>query len=97
MYLLRRATLEGTLGGLPVEIRPFPWEEVGGTVPGTERFVESWAPWKTGGEYLFEVDPTFDEKAEDTPRYPHVGEDTDKYMEDTESETGTDQELMDWN
>ena len=74
MYLVRRATLEGTLGGLPVEIRPFPWEEVGGTVPGTERFVESWAPWKTDGEFLFEEDPMFDDNAEDIPRCPHMGE-----------------------
>ena len=64
----RMATLGGTLGNLPVEIRPFPGEEVGETVPGTERFIESWAPWKTEGDYLFEGNPTFDDKEEDVPR-----------------------------
>ena len=90
----RRAASGDTLGDLPVRTRPYPDEEVGHTIPETDRFIESWAPWKPEGErllmeydYLLEEDPMFADEAPDIARYPHAGEDTEAYMVDTESET----------
>ena len=97
MNAVRRAVLSDTLGDLPLETRVQSGEEVGAMTPRIERFIESWAPWKTGGErhhelglvmeheYLFEEDPTFDDKASEINRYPHEGDDAEKYLEDTES------------
>ena len=106
MNTVRRAVLNGTLGDLPVGTRMPPGEEVGQTIPETDRFIESWAPWRMRGErhhelglqmepeYLFEEDPMFDDRAPDINRYPHKGEDTEGYLEDTESETDMDWETM---
>ena len=87
MNAVRRATLQGTLGDLPVSSRPYANEEVGDAVPETEEFIDSWAPWSGRGDYSFMEGVMFDDEEEDVPRYPHLGEDTDEFREDTESET----------
>ena len=95
------------MGDPPIGTRvPPPGEEAGYTLPGIDRFIESWAPWRTGGErhhelcflmefdYVLEGGPMFNDKASDVDRYPHKGEDTEGYLEETESETDTDWEIM---
>ena len=99
MSIVRRAVLEGTLGDLPIETRVPPGEEAGSTLPGGDRFIENWAPWRTGGErhhelgipeeydYFFKEETVFDDGAPDIDRYPHQEEETEKYVEDRESGT----------
>ena len=90
MNAVRRAALQGTLGDLPVSSRPFSDEEVGETVPETDEFIDNWAPWSGGNDYSFMEGVMFDDQEEEIARYPHMGEDTDEFMEDTVSETEED-------
>ena len=100
MQVVRVAALMGALGDLPVETRPREGEEVGITVPGTDRFIGYWAPWWREDEYIFmEAHLVGEQEEVDLVRYPHEGEDTDECMldTDTESEAGEtlEEELMD--
>ena len=106
MNIVRRAVLEGTLGDLFLEMRVQPGEIVGDMIPGIERFIESWAPWRTEGEryhelglqmehdYLFEEDPIYNDNAPPIDRYPHTGEDTEDYLRDAASETDMEWEVL---
>ena len=89
MRAVRVAALEGALGDLPVETRPRDGENVGDTVPGSDRFIGCWAPWwRRGEEYIFMDAYLVGEQEEtDLARYPHEGEDTETYMLDTDTET----------
>ena len=87
MNAVRRATLQGMLGDLPVSSRPFEGEEVGWTAPGTDEFIDNWAPWSGGSDYSFMEGVMFDDQEEELVRYPHQGEDTEDFMQDTESES----------
>ena len=97
MKVVRVAALEGTLGDLPVETRPMEGEEVGHTVPGTDRFIGYWAPWRRGDEYIFMDAHLLGEQEQEEVeffRYPHEGEDTDAFMMDTDTETEEEDILM---
>ena len=94
MNAVRRATLQGNLGDLPMSSRPYIGEEVGETVPETDEFIDNWAPWSGGQDYSFSEGVLFDDEEEELVRYPHLGEDTDEFMEDTVSETEEDREAI---
>ena len=88
MQVVRVAALQGTLGDLPVETRPHEGEDVGVTVPSTDRFIGYWAPWQRGEEYIFmDAHLMGDQEEVDLARYPHEGEDTDTFMLDTDTES----------
>ena len=88
MQVVRVAALMGTLGDLPAETRPIEGEDVGITVPGTDRFIGCWAPWRRGDEYVF-MDAHLVGGQEEVKlvRYPHEGEDTDTFMLDTDTDS----------
>ena len=107
MSIVRGAALRKELADLPLGVRLQMGEEVVNVTPEIDRYVLSWAPWKTeeerhhesgllreSGDYVFEDNPKLGNRQQEINRYPHQGEDTEGYLEDTEdteSDTG-----MDW-
>ena len=107
MSIVRRAALRKELTDLPLGVRPQMGEETVNVTPEIDRFVLGWAPWKTveerhhesglrreSGEFTFEDNPKLENGQQEINRYPHQGEDTEGYLEDTEdteSDTG-----MEW-
>ena len=91
--VVRVAALMGTLGDLPVEIRPKEGEDVGFTAPGTDRFIGCWAPWRRGEEYIFmDAHLVGAQEEMNLVRYLHEGEDTDTHMLDTDAESDAEED-----
>ena len=107
MNIVRRAALRKELTELPLGARLQMGEETVNVTPEIDRFVLSWAPWKTveerhhesglrreSGEFTFEDNPKLENGQQEIRRYPHQGEDTEGYLEDTED---TESDMgMDW-
>ena len=85
--VVRTAASSDTRGDLPVETRPIAGEEVGYTVPGADRFIGSWAPWRRGKEYIFmEAYLIGKQESQVLARYLHEGEETEAFIKNAESE-----------
>ena len=93
LEILRTAVANEMVGDLPVSTRAPVGEDIGWTIPGTDRYIGWWAPCVTGGGPVYPVGmiPIWQGELR---RYPHDDEDeyTEDYLRGLDVETSEEEE-----